>query len=41
MSLQEILKALPKLTPQEREEILERIIQLDSKKDSDGEFKVL
>jgi hypothetical protein len=35
MSLDEILNALPKLTREEREQILEQIIQLDSKKDSD------
>jgi hypothetical protein len=35
MSIQEILDQLPKLTREEREEILERIIQLDCEKDSD------
>jgi hypothetical protein len=35
MSIQEILDELPKLTREEHEKILERIIQLDCEKDCD------
>jgi hypothetical protein len=38
MTFQEILKELPKLTSEEREEILEKIIELDRKEDADGDL---
>jgi hypothetical protein len=41
ISFQEILNELPKLTRAEREEILERIIQLDCERTSEEESDFL
>jgi hypothetical protein len=41
MSIQEILKELPKLTREEREEILEQIIQLDCDRISETDSELL